>query len=61
MLSLPTIESSFGVHVSKIFKGWDHRDSTIIRLACEVLDGSESFLWVCTLIRPRQLSNIVGP
>jgi len=45
VLSLPAVESSFGVHVTRMFRGWDHRDSAIIKLACEVLDGSESFFW----------------
>ncbi|KAF8307697.1 hypothetical protein DL93DRAFT_2064630 [Clavulina sp. PMI_390] len=45
VLSLPTIESSYGIHVTRIFQGWDHPDAAIIKLACEVLDGSESFLW----------------
>jgi len=45
ILSLPTIESSFGVHITRIFQGWDHPDAAIVKLACEVLDGSESFLW----------------
>jgi len=45
VLSLPTVESSFAVHVTRMFRGWDHRDSAIIKLACEVLEGSESFLW----------------
>jgi len=44
-VSLPTIESSFALHSTKSISGFDHPDSPALRLACEVLDGTESFLW----------------
>lgn len=46
MLSLPTIESSYAIHTTKSISGWDHPDGATLKLACEVLDGTESFLWV---------------
>ncbi|KAG8934409.1 hypothetical protein FRC02_010043 [Tulasnella sp. 418] len=45
VLTLPTIESSFGVHTAKGIVGWDHPEYPALRVACEVLDGIESFLW----------------
>lgn len=45
VLSLPTIESSYAIHASQAFVGFDHPDSAALRIALEVLDGTESFLW----------------
>ncbi|KAG9126853.1 hypothetical protein FRC07_001710 [Ceratobasidium sp. 392] len=45
VVSLPTIESSYATHTSKSIIGFDHPEFPALRLACEVLDGTESFLW----------------
>ncbi|KAG9104560.1 hypothetical protein FRC06_001340 [Ceratobasidium sp. 370] len=45
VVSLPTIESSYAIHTSKGIIGFDHPEYPALRLACEVLDGTESFLW----------------
>ncbi|KAG9077921.1 hypothetical protein FS749_010151 [Ceratobasidium sp. UAMH 11750] len=45
VVSLPTIESSYATHTSKSIIGFDHPEYPALRLACEVLDGTESFLW----------------
>jgi hypothetical protein len=50
VLSLPTIESSFAIHASQAFTGFNHSDYPALRTALEVLDGTESFLWVILLI-----------
>lgn len=42
---MPTIESSYAIHTSQGVIGFDHPDYPALRLACEVLDGTESFLW----------------
>ncbi|KAG8786710.1 hypothetical protein FRC15_010850 [Serendipita sp. 397] len=45
VVSLPTIESSFALHCSQAFTGFDHPDYPPLCMALEVLDGTESFLW----------------
>jgi Zn-dependent M16 (insulinase) family peptidase len=49
VVSLPTIESSFAIHTTSIsgseFKGFKHPDYAALKVACEVLEGTESFLW----------------
>lgn len=47
VMSLPTIESSFVTHSSKGIQGYDNPDYPPIRVALEVLNATESFLWVC--------------
>jgi hypothetical protein len=46
VVTLPTIESSFALHTTKTISGFDHPESFALRLACEVIEGAESFLWV---------------
>ncbi|KAG8906618.1 hypothetical protein FRB99_006488 [Tulasnella sp. 403] len=45
VVTLPTIESSYALHVSKGVTGFKHKDQAALRVACEVLEGAESFLW----------------
>jgi hypothetical protein len=45
-MSLPTIESSFVTHTTKGIQGFDHAEYPVIRLALEVLNATESYLWV---------------
>ncbi|CAE6445118.1 unnamed protein product [Rhizoctonia solani] len=45
VVSMPTIESSYAMHTTQAVVGSDHPDYPALRLACEVLDGIESFLW----------------
>ncbi|PVF99908.1 hypothetical protein CPB86DRAFT_846178 [Serendipita vermifera] len=45
VVSLPTIESSFAIHSSSALVGFEHPDYPALRIALEVLDGTESFLW----------------
>ncbi|KAJ1311433.1 hypothetical protein OPQ81_009922 [Rhizoctonia solani] len=45
VVSMPTIESSYAMHTAQGIVGFDHPDYPALRLACEVLDGTESFLW----------------
>ncbi|CAE6520523.1 unnamed protein product [Rhizoctonia solani] len=45
VVSMPTIESSYALHTTQAVVGSDHPDYPALRLACEVLDGIESFLW----------------
>jgi Zn-dependent M16 (insulinase) family peptidase len=42
---MPTIESSYAMHTTQGVVGFDHPDYPALRLACEVLDATESFLW----------------
>jgi len=46
VMSLPTIESSFVTHTAKGIQGFDHPEYPAIRLALEVLNATESYLWV---------------
>ena len=48
VLSLPTIESSFVAHHAKGMLGWDNPEYPALRLTAEVLNATESFLWVCS-------------
>ena len=46
VMSLPTIESSFVTHTSKGIRGFDHSEYPAIRVALEVLNATEGYLWV---------------
>jgi hypothetical protein len=50
VVSLPTIESSFVNHTTKAIRGFDHPEFPALRVALEVLNATESFLWVGELI-----------
>ncbi|KAI0375392.1 hypothetical protein BV20DRAFT_960528 [Pilatotrama ljubarskyi] len=45
VVSLPTIESAFTTHTSKGVQGWAHPEYPALRVAVEVLNATESFLW----------------
>ncbi|PPQ88654.1 hypothetical protein CVT25_010230 [Psilocybe cyanescens] len=45
VMSLPTIESSFVMHTTKGIQGFDHPEYPAIRVALEVLNATESYLW----------------
>ncbi|KAL5495204.1 hypothetical protein ACEPAI_667 [Sanghuangporus weigelae] len=45
VVSLPTIESSFTQHTAKGITGFGNPEFPALRLALEVLNASESFLW----------------
>lgn len=47
VLSLPTIESSYVTHTTKGVQGFDHPEYPAFRVALEVLNATESYLWVC--------------
>lgn len=49
IVSLPTIESAFVMHTTKGIQGWEHPDYPVLRVVIEVLNATESFLWVCNL------------
>ena len=49
VVSLPTIESAFVTHTAKGIQGWDHPDYPVLRVVIEVLNATESFLWVRNL------------
>ena len=46
VISLPTIESSFTQHTAKGITGFGNPEFPALRLALEVLNATESFLWV---------------
>ena len=46
VMSLPTIESSFVTHTTKGIQGFNHPEYPAVRLAMEVLNATESYLWV---------------
>ncbi|EAU93061.2 cytoplasmic protein [Coprinopsis cinerea okayama7 len=45
VMSLPTIESAFVSHTTKSIQGFDHPEYPAVRLAAEVLNATESYLW----------------
>ncbi|KAF8622884.1 hypothetical protein AX15_006649 [Amanita polypyramis BW_CC] len=45
VMSLPTIESSFVSHITKGIMGFQHPDYPVLRVALEVLNATESYLW----------------
>ncbi|KAE9411017.1 hypothetical protein BT96DRAFT_952834 [Gymnopus androsaceus JB14] len=45
VMSLPTIESSYVMHTTKGIKGFNHPDYPAFRVALEVLNATESYLW----------------
>ncbi|KAH9944050.1 Metalloenzyme, LuxS/M16 peptidase-like protein [Epithele typhae] len=45
VVSLPTIESAFVTHTTKGIQGWAHPEYPAIRVAVEVLNATESYLW----------------
>lgn len=47
VVSLPTIESAYAIHTTKGIQGFQHPDIPALKLAVEVLDATESYLWVC--------------
>ncbi len=49
VVKLPTIESTYATHTAKCIQGWTHPDMAALRVACEVLQGTESYLWVSKL------------
>ncbi|EDR15625.1 uncharacterized protein LACBIDRAFT_300739 [Laccaria bicolor S238N-H82] len=45
IMSLPTIESSYVTHTTKGIEGFNHPDYPVLRVALEVLNATESYLW----------------
>ncbi|KAF5377430.1 hypothetical protein D9615_005325 [Tricholomella constricta] len=45
VMSLPTIESSYVTHTAKGIQGFDHPEYPAVRVALEVLNATESYLW----------------
>lgn len=50
VLSLPTIESSFVTHYAKGIRGYAHPEYPALRVATEILNATESYLWVSVYI-----------
>ena len=49
VVALPSIESSFATHYAKGLQGFSHSEYPALRIAAEVLNATESYLWVCSL------------
>jgi Zn-dependent M16 (insulinase) family peptidase len=49
-MSLPTIESSFVSHTTKGIQGFNDPRYPAIRMALEVLNATESYLWVSSIV-----------
>jgi hypothetical protein len=45
-MSLSTTETSYATHTTRCAQGFDHVDVPVLRLASEVLNATEGFLWV---------------
>jgi hypothetical protein len=50
VMSLGTIESSFVTHTTKGIQGFNHPEYPAIRVALEVLNATEGYLWVRHLV-----------
>jgi hypothetical protein len=46
VMSLSVIESSFVMHTTKSIQGFDHPEYPVIRVALDILDAREGYLWV---------------
>ncbi len=44
-MGLPTTETSFTIHTTKGIQGFDHAEYPVIRLALEILNAAEGYLW----------------
>jgi len=51
-MSLPTIENSYALHTAKGIQGFDHAEYPVIRLALEILNATEGYLWVSVSRKP---------
>jgi hypothetical protein len=49
IMGLPTIESSFVTHTCKSIHGFNNPEYPALRVAVEVLNATEGFLWVRTI------------
>jgi len=45
--TLPTVESSYVTHTTKAIRGFGHPQYPALRIATEILNAAEGFLWVC--------------
>jgi hypothetical protein len=45
-MSLSTIETSYSTHTTHCLQSFDHVDLPVLRLASEILNATESYLWV---------------
>lgn len=48
VVSLPTIESSYSSHITKGIQGFTHAERPALVVAAEILNATESYLWVRT-------------
>src|ERR1700754_3803148 len=46
VVTMPSIESSYAAHTAKGIQGFSHPDWPALRVAIEVLNSLESYLWV---------------
>jgi Zn-dependent M16 (insulinase) family peptidase len=44
-MTLPSIESTYSIHTTKSIRGFDHPKYPVFRVALEVLNATEGFLW----------------
>ena len=49
VVSLPTIESSYSSHITKGVQGFTHAERPALVVAAEILNATESYLWVRSL------------
>ena len=63
IMGLPTIESSFATHTCKSIQGFNHPEYPALRVAVEVLNATEGFLWVRAfpLASPQECNLILAP
>lgn len=45
LMTLPTIESSYVTHTTKSIQGFNHPEYPVLRIALEVLNATEGYLW----------------
>ena len=52
-MSLPTIESSYVTHTTKGLQGYSNPNYPALRVALEVLNATESYLWASLVYSAR--------
>jgi len=45
-MGIPTVENSCTIHTTKGIQGFDHAEYPVVRLAMEILNAVEGYLWV---------------
>jgi Zn-dependent M16 (insulinase) family peptidase len=59
-MSLSTIESSFATHTTNGIRGFEHPEYPAVRVALEVLNATESYLWVSSKLHSYLMASLLS-